>query len=128
MRKILLVLAAFVAFAAAPTLAGKTFAPYEKAKLEALIQSGAPVVVHVYAVWCPTCRRQITIFDELFMDPAFAPVQAIRVDYDRDRDFLAAYKVRQQSTILAFKDGKEVARLAGVTDWSKIRAAIAATL
>jgi thioredoxin-like negative regulator of GroEL len=128
MRKIVLLFAAFIALAAAPALAGKAFAPYEKAWLEAMIKAGEPVIVHVHADWCPTCRRQITIFDELFKEPAFARVQTVRVDYDRDRDFLAAYKVRSQSTILAFKGGQEVARLNGDTDWTKIRAAIAKTL
>lgn len=128
MRRTLVLLAALLALVAAPALAAKTFIPYQKSKLEDLIQSGAPVIVHVHADWCPTCRRQITIFNELLKDPAFERVQAVRVDYDRDRDFLAAYSVRSQSTILAFKGGREVMRLVGDTDWTKIRAAIAATL
>jgi thioredoxin 1 len=127
MRRFLIVVATLLAFSS-PALAGKAFAPYNKANLEALIKSGAPVVVHVHADWCPTCRRQMSIFDELFADPAFARVETVRVNYDRDRDFLAANKVTRQATVIAFKGGKEVARVVYDADPNKIRAAVAATL
>jgi thioredoxin 1 len=109
MRRFLIALAAFALFAV-PALA-KTFAPYDKSKLEAAIRSGASVVVHVHADWCPTCRSQMSTMDKLFADPALAKIQTIRVNYDRDRDFLSAYKVTKQATIIAFKDGKEVSRI-----------------
>jgi thiol-disulfide isomerase/thioredoxin len=127
MRKFLLAVVLF-ALAAAPALGAKAFAPYEKAKLDALISSGRPLVVHVHADWCPTCRRQMTVFDELFADPALAKIEAVRVNYDRDRDFLAAYKVTRQATVITFKGGKEVARVVYDADRNKIRAALAAAL
>jgi thiol-disulfide isomerase/thioredoxin len=128
MRRILPLFVTFLSLAVMPALAAKSFAPYEKAKLEALIQSGAPVIVHVHADWCPTCRRQISLFDELFADPAFSKVEAVRVNYDRDREFLAEHKVTRQATIIAFKGGREVARVVYDTNRDRIRAAIAATL
>jgi thiol-disulfide isomerase/thioredoxin len=128
MRKFLLALAVFATLTAAPALAGKEFASYDKAKLDALIKSGAPVVVHVHADWCPTCRRQITVFDKLFDEPRFAKIATVRVNYDKDRGFLAAYKVTKQATILAFKGGKEVARLIYDADSARIRSTVAAAL
>lgn len=124
MRKLILALAAFFAFSVNPSLAAGEFSAYDKAKLEAAIKDGGPVVVHVHAEWCPVCRRQVVILDELFKNPAFAAVQTIRVNYDRDRGFIADYKVKRQANILVFKGGKEVARVDYDSNEDRIRAAI----
>jgi thiol-disulfide isomerase/thioredoxin len=123
MRQFFLALAAILAISVAPAAAAE-FAPYEKAKLEAIIKSGAPVVVHVHAEWCPICRRQIVVLDEIFKSSALAKVQKIRVNYDKDRDFISAFKVKRQANILVFKDGKEVARVDYDPDADRIRAAV----
>lgn len=128
MRNFLLALLASFALAVGPALAAGEFAPYEKAKLEAAIKAGGPVVVHVHADWCPTCRRQIIILDGLFKNPALAKVQTIRVNYDTDRGFIADYKVKRQANILVFKGGKEVARVDYDTNEERIRAAVNSAL
>ena len=128
MRKFLLALAAFATLTAAPALAGKEFAAYDKAKLDALIKSGAPVIVHVHADWCPVCRRQTAEMSKLFDEPRFAKIATVRVNYDKDRDFLAAYKVTRHATIVAYKGGKEVARLIYDADSARIRSTVAAAL
>lgn len=125
MHKSLIALVALFAFAATSSMAA--FAPYNKAVLEASIKSGAPVVVHVHAEWCPICRRQTSVLDELFRDPKFAKVQTVRVNYDRDLDFLSAHKIKRQATILTFKGGKEVARLEYDADAGRIRSVVSAT-
>ena len=126
MRKFLLILAAFFALAAAPVFAAKAFAPYDKTALDTSIKSGAPVIVHVHAEWCTVCRRQISVLDELLRDPKFAKIQTVRVNYDRDRDFVSAYKIKRQATILTFKGGQEVARLEYNADSDRIRSVVAA--
>ena len=124
-----LFLAAFASFAligSAFAFAG--FAPYDKAKFGALVQSGAPVIAHVHATWCSTCRRQETLMNEMLKDPRFAKVQAVRVDYDKDKDFEKAHNVNSRATILVFKGGKEVSRLVFDTDPAKIKKTIGAAL
>lgn len=123
MHKLLLTIAAILAFAATPA-AAKDFSAYDKAKLEAAIQSGGPVVVHVHAEWCPICRRQVTVLDGIFKDPALAKFQTVRVNYDRDREFVTAFKVKRQANILVFKGGKEAARVDYDPDENRIRAAV----
>jgi thioredoxin 1 len=125
MRNFVIALAALFALAATPSTAA-TFTPYNKAALETSIKSGAPVVVHVHAEWCPVCRRQISVLDELFRDPKFAKVQTVRVNYDRDLDFLSTHKIKRQATILTFKGGKEVARIEYDADAGRIRSVVAA--
>lgn len=122
MRQALLAFAALALLVAAPALASKTFTPYQPAKFNALVQSGAPVVVHVHADWCPTCRRQQPLLDEIFSRPEFGSVATIRVDFDKDTDFRKAHRVNSQSTVLVFKGGKEVARGIGDTSMQRLLA------
>jgi thiol:disulfide interchange protein len=84
MRRILL--AAFASLALiGSAFAFSGFAPYDKAKFDALVKSGAPVIAHVHATWCSTCRRQETILNDLLKYPRFAKVRAVRVDTTRTR-------------------------------------------
>jgi thiol-disulfide isomerase/thioredoxin len=115
MRKALLALAMLTAFLALPARADTPFVPYHSAKFEDLIATGRPVVVHVHADWCPTCRRQLPLLDEILSRPEFASVAAVRVNYDRDTDFRRAHRVNAQSTVIVFKKGREVARSIGDT-------------
>jgi len=96
------------------------FAKYEADGFRKLLASGVPVVVHVHADWCPVCRVQIPIIERVLKGAAYKNVRAIRVNFDRDKAFLADYKVVRQSTIIVFKAGKEVARLSYDTDPARI--------
>ena len=58
----------------------------------------------------------------LLQEPKFDEVAAYVVNFDRERKFLSAHKVRQQSTLLVFKDGVEVARSVADTNEARIRA------
>ena len=116
------------AVAAAPALAATIatgFLEYKKPAFEAALKGTKPVLVHVHADWCPTCKRQQVVFNELARTPEFGKLVAFTVDFDMDAEFKTAYSVRNQSVILVFKGGKEVARSGGVTDKAQIAAIIA---
>jgi thiol-disulfide isomerase/thioredoxin len=89
---------------------------YSKATFDRAISAGQPVVVHVHADWCPTCRRQQPILQKLSSDGALAGVVTLTASFDNDKAFNQANRVTSQSTIIVFKGGKEVARAAGATD------------
>lgn len=120
LRRAFLVLIACVVtgFAAHAASAVK---PYNKASFDKALGSAQAVVVHVHADWCPVCRKQQPTIQSLAADPAMKNVAFVQVDFDNDRDFLKTYKVSNQSTILVFRGGKEVARLNGVTDPDQIK-------
>jgi thiol-disulfide isomerase/thioredoxin len=127
MRRFALVaLASLALIGSAFAFAG--FAPYEKTKFDSLVQSGAPVIAHVHATWCGTCRRQETILNEMLKDPRYGKIQAVLVDYDKDKDFQKANSVNSRATIVVFKGGKEVSRLVFDTDPAHIKAAVEAAL
>jgi thioredoxin-like negative regulator of GroEL len=122
----------FVAVAGAATLAATAacanFITYSAQDFQSTLQSGATLVVHVHADWCPTCRKQLPTLQSMMQEKDYAAAKFVRVDFDHDRDFLTAHRVSSQSTILVFKGGKEVARLNGVTDPAQLRSRIKAAI
>ncbi len=91
------------------------FHPYVPAVVEKAIASGKPVVVHVYAPWCLQCHAQASILDSLKSDPAYKKIDFFRVDYDNQKKVVAELNC-PRSTLIAYKGGKEVARMSwGVT-------------
>jgi thiol-disulfide isomerase/thioredoxin len=94
--------------------------PYTAEAFKTALAAG-PVVVHVHADWCPVCRKQQPTLQSMSSEPAMAKVKFISVNFDRDKEFLKARKIANQSVIVVFKDGKETVRIAGVTDPKEIR-------
>jgi thiol-disulfide isomerase/thioredoxin len=100
---------------------------YEPQSFEAALASG-PVVVHVYADWCPVCRAQKPVLATLAKEQALVGVKFVAVDFDTEKQFLRTHRVANQSVILVFKNGQEAARLIGITDADKIRAGLLGAL
>lgn len=98
-----------------PVAQAATGQPFETAPFDAARKAGKPVLVMVYAEWCPTCRKQDPAVDALIKTPEFAGFEVFRVDFDMQDDVLEAFKVRKQSTLIVFKGQKEVARSTGET-------------
>lgn len=86
--------------------------------------SGDPVVVDVFAPWCPTCRAQAPILDELRQDDRLADATFIKVNFDDNKAFLRAHRIPRQSTILVFKGRTEVARSIAETNRMRLRAVV----
>jgi thioredoxin 1 len=98
--------------------------PYSQAQFDALSAEGKPVLLAVHAGWCPTCKAQKPIVDELMGQPAFKNVTTLIIDFDAEKPLLAKYKVNMQSTLIAFKGAKEVGRTVGDTTRSGIEGLI----
>jgi thioredoxin 1 len=86
------------------------FTPYDPAAVDKAIASGKSVVVHVYAPWCLQCHMQASILNGLKSDPAYDHATYFRVDYDNQKDVVAKLNC-PRSTLIAYKGGKEVARM-----------------
>lgn len=104
------------------------FAKYDAANFPKLLGAGGALVVHVHADWCSVCRAQMPVMDRVLAEPAYKNVRAVRVNFDRDKQFLTDHKVVRQSTIIVFKGGKEVARLSYDADPAKIEQTLATAL
>ncbi len=87
------------------------FHPYNPSVVQKAIASGEPVVVHVFAPpWCLQCHAQASILDGLKNDTAYGKITFFRVDYDNQKDVVAKLNC-PRSTLIAYKGGKEVARM-----------------
>lgn len=122
-----LVFALSAVAAAAPASAFER-ADYTDAAFKAAQSAGKSIVVDVFAPWCPTCKAQQEVFEELRNKPEYASVLILKVDFDSQKDALKAFNAQHQSTLIAYKGTKETARSAGETGTAKIDALITSTL
>ena len=97
----------------APAMAGEQ--PYSAATLERMLAAGQPVVVDFHADWCPTCRAQAPIVKDLLATPELKNVTVLIADYDTELALRKSLKVANQSTLVVFRQRKEVARSTGDT-------------
>ena len=118
----------FAAIAAPALSLASGFSPYSKAAFDAALKDSKPVLVHVHAEWCPVCKKQETVLGELSKTPEFSKLSAFVVDFDKETDFKKANNVGNQSLLLVFKGGKEVARSGGVTDKERIATFVGAAI
>lgn len=108
----------FFVLAISPALAANM--PFEQASFNQLLSQGKPAVLHIHADWCPVCRAQDAVLDELMSLAEFKNLPVLRVNFDKEKSVLRTYKVRNQSTFIIFKNGKEVTRSTGETDKARI--------
>ena len=69
--------------------------------------------MHVYAPWCLQCYAQSSILSGLENDHKYDKYDGVsffRVDYDGQKDIVAQLGC-PRSTLIAYRGGKEVARM-----------------
>jgi thioredoxin 1 len=125
--KFLPFLAAGVLALAASTAFALDVTPYSAPKLAEAKLAGKSVALHFHADWCPTCRAQQKVINELRVEKNL-PLTIFIADYDHEPALREKLGVRTQSTLIVYKGKDEKARLAGETNAAKIRAALQAGL
>jgi len=121
-RRGLLIAAAALALLPAAAGSARAATPFTDEAFRAAQAEGRPILVEVWASWCPTCARQAPVVESLARDPAFAEARVFRIDFDAQRDALRALQVRSQSTLIVFRGAEERGRATGVVDPAAIRA------
>jgi thioredoxin 1 len=113
--KTLAALAASVMMIFVATFASAAETPFNQAQFDAMRAAGKPVAIVFHADWCPTCRAQAPLLKDLLQTPALKPLTLFVADFDTEKALKKSFGVTQQSTIVVFKDGKEVVRSTGDT-------------
>lgn len=113
--KTLAALAASVMMIFVATFASAAETPFNQAQFDAMRAAGKPVAIVFHADWCPTCRAQAPLLKDLLQTPALKPLTLFVADFDTEKALKKFFGVTQQSTIVVFKDGKEVVRSTGDT-------------
>jgi len=90
--------------------------PFNQAQFDAARASGKPIAVVFHADWCPTCRAQAPLLKDLSQTPEFSRLTLYIANYDQEKDLKRSLGVSQQSTLVVFKQGHEVARSTGDTN------------
>jgi thiol-disulfide isomerase/thioredoxin len=101
--------------------------PYEAAEVQKIIKTGKPVIVHVYAPWCLQCRAQAAIISDLPPEARLNNVKFFRVSYDQQKDVVSSLNC-PRSTVIAYKNGKEVGRMSWGTSKDDVMSVLNAAL
>ncbi|WP_128931555.1 thioredoxin family protein [Bradyrhizobium zhanjiangense] len=117
--KVLLIAAALLA----SSLIAEAGQPFDANAFRSTQAANKAILVDVTASWCPTCRQQRPIVQEIEKEKPDLVVY--EVDFDTAKDVLKRFRVQYQSTLIIFRGDKEVTRSTAETNPALIRAMIA---
>ena len=117
-------LALFWAFSAVH--AGET--EYSKPAFERALAQRRAIVVAFVTDWCNTCSVQQPVLAELLGEPRFRQLTVFIADFDKEIELKKRLRVPQQSTLVVFKNGREVARGTGQTRKEEVAALLSKAL
>ena len=120
LRSLLIVLVASVALSL-PAAAAE-WKDFDAAAFAQAQKDGKPILVDVFAAWCPVCRAQNPILTQLTREPKFKDMVVFNVDFDNQKDALRALNAQRQSTLIVYKGEKETGRSVGDTNPGSIEA------
>ena len=106
----------------------KGWSTYDAGEFAMAQAKGETIVVDVYADWCPTCRAQAPILEELRAEKQKMGIKFVKVNFDEEKAFLREHRVPRQSTILVFRGETEVARSIAQTNRAALRQVVLGAL
>lgn len=103
---------------------GADIKPFDQATFDQLQVANKPILIDVYADWCPTCKQQAPIVSELMARPEFKDYTVLKVNFDTQKDVRRTLRVAEQSTFIVYRGKQEVARSIGDTRKDSIAATL----
>lgn len=97
------------------------------AELERHMAGDLPLVVDFWAPWCAPCRAMAPTFEHTAqqIEPH---ARFVKLNTDNDQAIASRLDIRAIPTLMIFKHGKEVARVAGAMDAGRFRTWVRANL
>ena len=79
-----------------------------------------PVVVDFWAAWCGPCKMMAPVFSQAASEMA-TQFRFAKFDTEQAHDIAARYNIRSIPTMIMFKNGQEINRVAGAMDQSGLK-------
>lgn len=79
------------------------------------------ILVDFHASWCGTCKKQESVLKKIGKENEFSEVVIQTVDFDHATSLKKEHGVSKQSTLILFKNGKELARTVGISNEDEIK-------
>lgn len=83
-----------------------------KSQIDGEIADGVSMIFY-HASWCTICQDQRPAVTDVAQDESLSSVYFGEVEFDDHQDITDAYNVSGFPTLVVYKDGSEVERLAG---------------
>lgn len=80
---------------------------------EMVERSKLPVLLDLWATWCPPCRMLAPIVDEVAKETA-GKIIVGKLDVDQNQQTAGRFRVQSIPTLLILKEGREVDRIVGL--------------
>ena len=119
MRKLFTILFLFASFS---TNAVEKKANFSEEVFENAKASGKTVVVNSYEVWCGTCSKQTKILNQA--EKEFKDILFLSFEQNKDKEIADFLKIKYWTTIVVYKNNKEIYRSIGQTKKSEIYSTI----
>ena len=115
-RSLLLAIVASAALLGSLPASAAEWKSFDAAAFAAAKKEGKPILVDIFAAWCPVCRAQNPILVQLTREPKFKDLVVFKVDFDTQKADVRALKATSQSTLIVFKGETEKGRTVGDTN------------
>jgi len=115
MKKIFILIFTLITFNSLAVDKSTTFnnETFKKAQLD-----GKTVVINSWNETCTTCKKQIKILDQA--EKEFGEILFLSFEQTKDKDIANQLGIEYWTTIVVYKNNKEVSRTIGQTNKSKI--------
>ena len=121
-RALLLAVVAAVALLGALPAYAAEWKAFDAAAFAQAQKDGKPILVDIFAAWCPVCRAQNPILTQLTRKPKFKDFVVFKIDFDDQKDAVRAVKATSQSTLIVYQGEIEKGRSVGDTNATSIEA------
>ena len=128
LRLLLLAVIASITLLGPLPVAAAEWKPFDAAAFAQAQKDGKPILVDIFAVWCPTCRAQNPILTGLTREPKYKDMVVFKVNFDTQKDDVRALKAQSQSTLIAYNGETERGRTVGDTNPGSIAALLDSAL
>ena len=81
--------------------------PFTQERFDELRESGAVVLVDIFADWCPTCAKQQNLIQQYRNQNPDNEFHILEVSFDDNKRAVRELRAPRQSTILLFKGNEQ---------------------